>query len=737
MGALAGVMTSQKLDLQAQSLDSEAFQSKYQHLRGVRLETYRNECSKLLLGIAHLPVGLVLKCRESEASDPVAVKSRLGWTVCGGTDKTHNVAAVTVRGGNSYRTPRPGSAEGSFQGGASGTAGAGRAGSGPCVGGNSGELSSPKNADQDILQRKCERLQHEPELETVAPSKQKECGRELKRPSGGEGPSCTHHRSQHPHSDHHHYLYQQQHQSMHQQVEHRSPLSSDTGSSDSDTDSSAFQWTGSSSSSSHGLVERRLKTRHATAAVAEARARHDDSSSIPACCRRVNASTEMSKKPVPARCRRDCRRECRRNTRKGRWLHVWQWPAAVSGCWRRSYSGSSHGLVQRRLKTRHATAAVAEACARSSSHGLVQRRLKTRHATAGVAAACARRDDSSSVPACCRRVNASTEMSKKPVPARCRRDCRRECRRNTRKGRWLHVWQWPAAVSGCWRRSYSGSSHGLVQRRLKTRHATAAVAEACARSSSHGLVERRLKTRHATAGVAAACARRDDSSSVPACCRRVNASTEMSKKPVPARCRRDCRRECRRNTRKGRWLHVWQWPAAVSGCWRRSYSGSSHGLVQRRLKTRHATAAVAEACARSSSHGLVQRRLKTRHATAGVAAACARRDDSSSVPACCRRVNASTEMSKKPVPARCRRDCRRKCRRNTRKGRWPATSRRRRTLSGLSSSSSLPWGMSDGSSPSEYGTVRTKPLSAKKEKMLAIDARERVRERERDLVRHK
>ncbi|XP_049548132.1 uncharacterized protein LOC125959354 [Anopheles darlingi] len=101
---LSGVKTVQKLDLPAQTLDSEVLQSKYRHLRGVRLEPYTNERPKLLIGIGHLQVGLVLKCREGAANDPVAVKSRLGWTVCGGADKVHNVAAVQVRSSDSSTT---------------------------------------------------------------------------------------------------------------------------------------------------------------------------------------------------------------------------------------------------------------------------------------------------------------------------------------------------------------------------------------------------------------------------------------------------------------------------------------------------------------------------------------------------------------------------------------------------------------------------------------------------------
>ncbi|XP_049540067.1 uncharacterized protein LOC125957238 [Anopheles darlingi] len=101
---LSGVKTVQKLELPAQTLDSEVLQSKYRHLRGVRLEPYTNERPKLLIGIGHLQVGLVLKCREGTANDPVAVKSRLGWTVCGGADKVHNVAAVQSRSNESHKS---------------------------------------------------------------------------------------------------------------------------------------------------------------------------------------------------------------------------------------------------------------------------------------------------------------------------------------------------------------------------------------------------------------------------------------------------------------------------------------------------------------------------------------------------------------------------------------------------------------------------------------------------------
>ncbi|XP_052871225.1 uncharacterized protein LOC128276805, partial [Anopheles cruzii] len=94
---LAGVKTVRKLDLPEQSLDGKALQAHYPHLRGLPLDTYSNARPRLLIGIGHLRVGLVLKCREGAANTPVAVKSRLGWTVCGGTNQRQNVVAAQSR----------------------------------------------------------------------------------------------------------------------------------------------------------------------------------------------------------------------------------------------------------------------------------------------------------------------------------------------------------------------------------------------------------------------------------------------------------------------------------------------------------------------------------------------------------------------------------------------------------------------------------------------------------------
>lgn len=56
---------------------------RYPHLRGLPIESYEQVRPKILIGMKHVHVTLVLQCREGKPDQPVATKTRLGWTVCG------------------------------------------------------------------------------------------------------------------------------------------------------------------------------------------------------------------------------------------------------------------------------------------------------------------------------------------------------------------------------------------------------------------------------------------------------------------------------------------------------------------------------------------------------------------------------------------------------------------------------------------------------------------------------
>ncbi|XP_062714304.1 uncharacterized protein LOC134291053 [Aedes albopictus] len=58
----------------------------YSHMRGLPIESYEKARPRILIGLKHAHVSIVLQCREGKIEQPIAIKTRLGWTVCGGSD---------------------------------------------------------------------------------------------------------------------------------------------------------------------------------------------------------------------------------------------------------------------------------------------------------------------------------------------------------------------------------------------------------------------------------------------------------------------------------------------------------------------------------------------------------------------------------------------------------------------------------------------------------------------------
>lgn len=80
---LSTVRTVKELLLPLQTLDAAELKQLYPHLRGLPLQSYREARPRILIGMKHVSVGVVLKCKEGKFEDPIAVKTRIGWTVCG------------------------------------------------------------------------------------------------------------------------------------------------------------------------------------------------------------------------------------------------------------------------------------------------------------------------------------------------------------------------------------------------------------------------------------------------------------------------------------------------------------------------------------------------------------------------------------------------------------------------------------------------------------------------------
>ncbi|XP_036347052.1 uncharacterized protein LOC118756395, partial [Rhagoletis pomonella] len=80
---LKNVHTVKKLQLPPQTLDVAKLKAAYKHLRGVPLSSYSRAVPRLLIGIDNSRLGSCLKSKEGFSSDPIAEKTRLGWTLKG------------------------------------------------------------------------------------------------------------------------------------------------------------------------------------------------------------------------------------------------------------------------------------------------------------------------------------------------------------------------------------------------------------------------------------------------------------------------------------------------------------------------------------------------------------------------------------------------------------------------------------------------------------------------------
>ncbi|XP_065095683.1 uncharacterized protein LOC135717497 [Ochlerotatus camptorhynchus] len=81
--SLSEVYTVKDLKLPSQSLPARKLSGKYAQLKGLPIEPYNNVRPKLLIGMSNVRVLHPLEGREGKLDEPVAVKTRLGWTVYG------------------------------------------------------------------------------------------------------------------------------------------------------------------------------------------------------------------------------------------------------------------------------------------------------------------------------------------------------------------------------------------------------------------------------------------------------------------------------------------------------------------------------------------------------------------------------------------------------------------------------------------------------------------------------
>ncbi|XP_039438455.1 uncharacterized protein LOC120419726 [Culex pipiens pallens] len=85
--ALNDVRTVKKLELPRQSLRFEELAKTYPYLQGLPVKDYDHAAPRILIGNDNAYVTAMLKVREGQPGEPIAARSRLGWTVYGKQDQ--------------------------------------------------------------------------------------------------------------------------------------------------------------------------------------------------------------------------------------------------------------------------------------------------------------------------------------------------------------------------------------------------------------------------------------------------------------------------------------------------------------------------------------------------------------------------------------------------------------------------------------------------------------------------
>ncbi|XP_062713248.1 uncharacterized protein LOC134290198 [Aedes albopictus] len=85
---LLDVSTVRQLDLPVQTLQYDELSRRYTYLAGLPVKSYKDAIPRILIGLDNIKLSLPIKIREGRHSEPVAAKTRLGWTVFGSTDGT-------------------------------------------------------------------------------------------------------------------------------------------------------------------------------------------------------------------------------------------------------------------------------------------------------------------------------------------------------------------------------------------------------------------------------------------------------------------------------------------------------------------------------------------------------------------------------------------------------------------------------------------------------------------------
>ncbi|XP_053690825.1 uncharacterized protein LOC128739367 [Sabethes cyaneus] len=90
---LNDVRTVKELTLPEQCLRYDELANRFRHLKGLPIVGYERAVPRLLIGVNNLSLTVPLQVKEGKKNEPVAVKTRLGWCVFGGSDRgtTHTL----------------------------------------------------------------------------------------------------------------------------------------------------------------------------------------------------------------------------------------------------------------------------------------------------------------------------------------------------------------------------------------------------------------------------------------------------------------------------------------------------------------------------------------------------------------------------------------------------------------------------------------------------------------------
>uniref|UniRef100_A0A182NPY0 Peptidase aspartic putative domain-containing protein n=1 Tax=Anopheles dirus TaxID=7168 RepID=A0A182NPY0_9DIPT len=80
---LRNVHTLRELMLPTQTLPIQELVTLYPHMKGLPIDSYTNVVPRILIGVNNIHLGKPLRCVEGKFDEPIAAKTRLGWTVFG------------------------------------------------------------------------------------------------------------------------------------------------------------------------------------------------------------------------------------------------------------------------------------------------------------------------------------------------------------------------------------------------------------------------------------------------------------------------------------------------------------------------------------------------------------------------------------------------------------------------------------------------------------------------------